>query len=127
MIALYVVIQIREDIRIGIFLVFKIKDKLDLSRLIYVIWQNGRICILKGWNLIVGYLTMECQGNGVKIIHMMFNLLRDFVDMDLKWKLINFNSNSILHSPTKQFIFLILFHTLTPICQILSPKLNLIT
>lgn len=37
MIALYVVIQIREDIRIGIFLVFKIKDKLDLSRLIYVI------------------------------------------------------------------------------------------
>lgn len=36
MTALYVVIQIQEGIRIGIFLAFKTEDKSDPSRLIYV-------------------------------------------------------------------------------------------
>ncbi len=112
MIVLYVVIQILKDIQIGIILQSKILKKLEILKLIYVIWQNVEIYILKVWNLMLKLDKME---NGHNNIVMMLFLYRDIVDMDLIEKLINYNLCLILLKLIKLYILHMLFHILIQI------------
>jgi|LakMenE18May11ns_1017448.scaffolds.fasta_scaffold9739555_1 hypothetical protein len=71
MIVSYAAILIQKDIQIGIISNWKIINKLEMLKLIYVIWQNVEIFILKVWSLM---LKLENKVNGHKIIVMMLFL-----------------------------------------------------
>jgi hypothetical protein len=106
MIVSYAAILIQKDIQIGIISKWKIINKLVILKLIYVIWQNVEIFILKVWNLI---LKLENKVNGHKIIVMMLFLWKDIVGMDLIEKLINCSFCLILLKLIKLYTLHMLF------------------
>ena len=64
--------------------------------------------------------------NGLKINAMIYNLCKDYVDMEMERHHTNYNSNMISRVKTQKFILLIRFLILIAIYLTLSKRLDLI-